>query len=126
MIFARMTSRYGDVYRRARTVSASRSAAVKWTTYGLVLGIGRCPSPEKQRATFQSDPSTVIRHRIYEHRYLGSQISGIDVLFAEVDASGAFRRFVLVEDKLLRNPEAKRTVLAQILDYAHKVQYELT
>jgi len=57
---------------------------------------------------------------------LGRQVAGIDVLFAEVGPTGSLRELVLVEDKLLRNPEAKRAVLAQILDYAHRVQYELS
>lgn len=48
------------------------------------------------------------------------------MLLAEVDAeSQEFRRLVLVEDKLLRNPEARRQVLGQLLDYAHKMQTEL-
>lgn len=43
----------------------------------------------------------------------------IDVLFAEVEeGNGTFRRFVIVEDKLFRNPEARREVLGQLLDYA--------
>jgi hypothetical protein len=55
--------------------------------------------------------------------YLGRQIDGIDLLFAEVRAHDReLRRLVLVEDKLLRNPEARREVLAQILDYARRVQ----
>jgi hypothetical protein len=50
-------------------------------------------------------------------RYLG-KILAIDVLFAEVEQeSGNFRRFVVVEDKLFSNPEARREVLGQILDY---------
>ena len=68
-IFARMTSRYGDVYRRARTESASRSASVNWTRYGLILGMSRCPSPGEQRATVGPVSSSIIRHRIYEHEY---------------------------------------------------------
>lgn len=56
--------------------------------------------------------------------YLGSQIDNIDVVLAEVSADEArdLRRLVLVEDKLLRNPEATRQVLAQILDYAQHAQ----
>ena len=50
--------------------------------------------------------------------YLGKILS-IDALFAEVDDQGqTFRRFVIVEDKLFRNPEARREVLGQILEYA--------
>jgi hypothetical protein len=59
-------------------------------------------------------------------KYLGRQIANLDVLFAETGPDEEFRRLVIVEDKLLRNPEARRTVLAQILDYAHKLQYDLT
>lgn len=39
-IFARMTSRYGDVYRRALAASFLRSWALNLTMYGLVRGIG--------------------------------------------------------------------------------------
>jgi hypothetical protein len=50
--------------------------------------------------------------------YLGKILS-IDALFAEVEqGSETFRRFVIVEDKLFRNPEARREVLGQVLDYA--------
>jgi hypothetical protein len=50
--------------------------------------------------------------------YLGKILS-IDALFAEIDSEEqTFRRFVIVEDKLFRNPEARREVLGQILEYA--------
>lgn len=59
-------------------------------------------------------------------KLLGVQIDNIDVLLAEVknDAAGEhdLRRLVLLEDKLLRNPEARRAVLAQLLEYAQTVQ----
>ena len=57
-------------------------------------------------------------------RVLGTQIDNIDVVFAEIGDTPAqeLRKLVLFEDKLLRNSEAKRQVLAQILDYAHVVQ----
>ena len=56
-------------------------------------------------------------------KHLGNQIDYIDLVFAEVQQkSEEFRRLVLVEDKLLGNPEAKREVLAQILDYARTAQ----
>ena len=51
---ARTTSRYGDVYRRARASSSSRSAAVSSIRYGLTLGIGggtsatQHPRPDRQ------------------------------------------------------------------------------
>ena len=69
-------------------------------------------------------------------RVVGQQIDGVDVLLAEVEGEddpdgveppsgwGALRRLVLVEDKLLRNPEARRQVLAQILDYAAYAERE--
>src|SRR5882724_9814732 len=61
-------------------------------------------------------------------RVLGSQVEGIDVLLAEVreGSDHEFRRLVLVENKLLRNPDARRQVLAQALEYAAKIQHELT
>ena len=46
------------------------------------------------------------------------QILRIDVLCAEGDEKdGTFRRFVIFEDKLARNPESHRDVIGQILDY---------
>lgn len=58
-------------------------------------------------------------------RYLGKILS-IDVLFAEVDQeTESFRRLVLIEDKLFRNPEARREVLGQILDYARVLKEEI-
>jgi hypothetical protein len=45
---------------------------------------------------------------------------GLDM--AEVDPDDRLERLVLVEDKLLRNPEARRKVVAQILEYRQKVQ----
>lgn len=60
---------------------------------------------------------------------LGRQIDNVDVLLAEVarysvgaDEQPEIRRLVLLEDKLVRNPEAKRQVLAQVLDYAERAQ----
>jgi hypothetical protein len=51
------------------------------------------------------------------------RILAIDVLFAEIEAqTQSFRRFVLVEDKLCRNPEARREVLGQILDYSRALR----
>ena len=38
-IFARMTSRYGDVYLRALASSAARSCELSTMTYGLCLGV---------------------------------------------------------------------------------------
>ncbi|MCK9463721.1 MAG: hypothetical protein M0R80_29225 [Proteobacteria bacterium] len=51
----------------------------------------------------------------------------VDVLLAEASAGsggapGDFRRLVLVEDKLDKNPESRRRVLSQILDYAQTFQ----
>ncbi|WP_434043931.1 MULTISPECIES: hypothetical protein [Sorangium] len=58
--------------------------------------------------------------------HLGGQVDNIDLVLAEVstDPNRELRRLVLVEDKLLRNPEARRQVLAQILDYSRTVQEE--
>lgn len=54
--------------------------------------------------------------------YLG-RILAVDVLFAEVEAAtGTFRRFVVVEDKLCKNPEARREVLGQLLDYSRALR----
>jgi hypothetical protein len=63
-------------------------------------------------------------------RLLGRQIENVDVLFMEVPAreDGSDtglpdvepRRLVLLEDKLLRNRQAKREVLAQLYDYAQR------
>jgi hypothetical protein len=51
------------------------------------------------------------------------KILAIDVLFAEVETgTDTFRRFVIAEDKLWRNPEARREVLGQILDYARALK----
>lgn len=51
------------------------------------------------------------------------KIFSIDMLFAEVDKEDqTFRRFVIVEDKLFRNPEAHREVLSQIFEYATKLR----
>jgi len=54
-----------------------------------------------------------------ELRLLGRQIHKIDILCGEFDSStDELRRLVLIEDKLLRNPQSRREVVAQILDYA--------
>lgn len=57
---------------------------------------------------------------------LGRQVANVDVVFAETSRDDAEepRRLVLVEDKLRRNPEATRSVLAQLVDYADRVQSE--
>ncbi|MDY0000011.1 MAG: hypothetical protein RBU30_01810 [Polyangia bacterium] len=67
-----------------------------------------------------------------ELRVLGRQVNGVDVLFAEIERDergdpgrrelGEPRRLVLLEDKLISNPQAKREVLAQVLDYAQQAQ----
>jgi len=55
-------------------------------------------------------------------KHLGSILS-IDVLLAEVEQeTRTFRRLVVVEDKLFRNPEARRAVLGQMLDYAKELK----
>jgi len=56
-------------------------------------------------------------------RFLKKQIDNIDILFAEVgEKTNKLRRLLLVEDKLLKNPDSKRKVLAQILEYAQMAQ----
>ncbi len=60
-----------------------------------------------------------------ELRLLGTQIDNIDVVLAEVSRDpdhSEVRRLVLVEDKLLRNSEARRSVLGQIVDYSRVAQ----
>jgi hypothetical protein len=60
--------------------------------------------------------------------HIGNQIENIDVLCAEVDqGSKAFHRFVVIEDKLCRNPEGRRDVLGQIVDYSkslHELDFD--
>lgn len=52
-------------------------------------------------------------------REVQTAVGRIDVLLAEVSPSEEeFRRLVLVENKLQSNPEAKRSVVGQILEYA--------
>lgn len=57
---------------------------------------------------------------------LGTQVKAIDILLAEVEAeTREFRRLILVEDKLFVNPEARRNVLAQVLDYSLNLEEKL-
>ena len=67
-ILARMTSRYGDVYLRARASNAARSSAVSSMMYGLCLGVGHLPV---RQGRYQTAPQTaiIIRHRNYEIEY---------------------------------------------------------
>lgn len=59
---------------------------------------------------------------LHDLLHVGDQIENIDVLCAEVDRrSRAFQRFVVIEDKLCRNPEGRRDVLGQIVDYSMKL-----
>ncbi len=53
-----------------------------------------------------------------------TQVANIDVLLAEV-AGAEIQRLVLVETKLFKNPESRRTALAQILEYARTLQYDI-
>lgn len=53
---------------------------------------------------------------------LGRQILKIDVLMAEVGPNDKFRRLVMFEDKLLRNPESSRKVVGQLLEYARRLE----
>ena len=54
--------------------------------------------------------------------FLGHQFHHVDVLFAEVDDDKEPVRLVLVENKLLKNPESKRSVIGQIIEYASRFQ----
>jgi hypothetical protein len=62
---ARTTSRYGDVYRRARASSSSRSARVSSIRDGLTLGIGDGTSAAPRGRTGSKTCSKICRH-IYE------------------------------------------------------------
>src|SRR5678815_1019286 len=44
-------------------------------------------------------------------KLIGQQFENVDVLFAETDDEGEPSRLVLVENKLLKNPEARRGVI---------------
>lgn len=57
-------------------------------------------------------------------RLIAVRFRHIDVLLVELDSMQRVRRLVVVEDKLAKNPESRRAVLAQILDYAEKLQYK--
>lgn len=58
---------------------------------------------------------------------LGRQRYNIDLLLAEVDRrTDDFRRFVIVEDKLLKNRDVRRAVLAQVLEYATRLESEVS
>lgn len=46
----------------------------------------------------------------------------LDFLFAEVGPVGEFRRAVILEDKLVRNPEARFQVLGQLIRYAYDLR----
>ena len=53
---------------------------------------------------------------------VGTQFENIDLLCVEVDeTNNDFLRFVLFEDKLQRNPEQTRRVLAQVQDYVARL-----
>ena len=54
-----------------------------------------------------------------ELRFIARQVANIDVLFGEVEGDELVR-LVFVEDKLFKNPDSGRKVLAQILEYANK------
>ena len=55
----------------------------------------------------------------------GRQFKSVDVLFAEVDEDDEPSRLVLVEDKLLKDPGAKRKVIGQLIEYAARFQDEV-
>jgi hypothetical protein len=58
-------------------------------------------------------------------KYLGRQFKSVDVLFVEVDEDDEPLRLVLVEDKLLKDPGAKRKVIGQLIEYAARFQDEV-
>jgi len=58
-IFARMTSRYGDVYLRARASNAARFSAVSSMMYGLCLGVGTPPCHPRKVSTL---PATATKY----------------------------------------------------------------
>lgn len=57
-------------------------------------------------------------------KYLKGQFKEIDFLFAEVtdDENEEFKRFIIIEDKLFKNPEGKRKVIGQVIDYASVIK----
>src|SRR5262249_45225661 len=69
-ILARITSRYGDVYLRARASRSRRSATLNSTRYGLVRGIVPGSSLATQSARTYPDSGSNIRHRTYVTEYL--------------------------------------------------------
>ena len=89
---------------------------------------------EKALDTLVVEHSTLIADLLIENDimeeagrllYLGRQFRHVDVLFAEVDEEDEPIRLVLVEDKLLKDPGAKRKVIGQVIEYAAKFQDEV-
>src|SRR5271157_4233721 len=66
-IFARITSRYRDVYSLQRLSNSACSCSVSWITNGLRLGMVVPPERKGPRHAVTSRPK--IRHRIYETQY---------------------------------------------------------
>src|SRR5713101_3342546 len=85
--FARTTSRYGDVYLRARASSSSRSARVSSIRYGLTLGIGVVASAA-QHARADRETMPKIRLHTYETQYLGPETSSLSLGSAMTAFSG--------------------------------------
>ena len=103
-----------DAGRRIPGNQQLERVSVPWdeATWDRVIVENHEPLADALRCARVIDTDSVLK-------YLGRQIDNIDVVFAVVGReTNDFRRLVLLEDKLLRNPEAKRHVLAQILDYA--------
>src|SRR5438046_7169101 len=123
-IFARMTSRYGDVYLRALAVSSSRSILLNSMEYGLRRGIGTSRSgvcQTKRKSTLK------IRHYIYEHEYLVSaprqaeehqeQVDEVEIERQRTDDGVAGE---LTIRKLERHlPQALRVVCGQSCEHDH-------
>jgi hypothetical protein len=75
-ILARITSRYGDVYFRARASRSRRSATLNATRYGLVRGIVPESSLATQSVRTHPDSESNIRHRTCVTEYLASGPKG--------------------------------------------------
>ena len=79
-----------------------------------------------------SEDSTL---RLLGSQQYGKQVDQVDLLLAEVEGHdanydsdqdpagwGELRRLVILEDKLMRNPEARKQVLAQVFDYSQTAE----
>jgi len=66
MIFARITSQYGDVYLRAMDSSDSRSSLERFMSNGLFLGIEGQVASDASLTGYVTESTLKIRHRIFE------------------------------------------------------------